>query len=159
MHAYGVQVHRMCLFHPSVFKCHFHFTSLNCYFLCTLPLRYRRSLFPWLTVSETQHHVTSPVPSVCVGMAEDTSHWTSPDRWTVKSLGTPVGTALEGHEQEHRMSHQPNQLDIPDIMTAWGDQYHLYITETQMGEVVNRTIQLFSGIEFFTADLRFYFIK
>lgn len=44
------------------------------------------------------HHMTSSVPLVCVSMAEDTSQWTSPDHWTVKSMGAPVGTAPKGHE-------------------------------------------------------------
>lgn len=93
IHAYAVQVHPMCLFLSTCLQVAFllPFTSSNCYF----------SMFH-SSAATMWHLMTSSVPLVCVSMAEDTSQWTSPDHWTVKSMGTPVGTVLEGHEQEHR---------------------------------------------------------
>lgn len=38
-------------------------------------------------------------------------------------------------------SHQPDHLAIPDILTAQGDRHHPYVTETEMEEVVDMTIQ------------------
>ena len=89
-----------------------HLTSSKCCFfllLCTIPLQCRQSPLThrlWKNIT-MWHLMTSCVRLVCVGIAEDTSQWTSPDRWTVKSSGTPGGTALEeeggrGREQEHR---------------------------------------------------------
>lgn len=50
------------------------------------------------------------------------------------------------------MSHPPDQLAVPDILTAEGDQHHLYVTETQMGEVVDKTIKTTTMIGFSITD-------
>ena len=103
IHAYRCTV---CVyFYPPVFKVPFlpPFTSSNCYFRCSIPAqtlsapstRSLKDSTMWLLM-------TSSVPVVYVSMAEDTSQWASPDHWTVKSVGNPVGTVLEGHEQDHR---------------------------------------------------------
>lgn len=60
------------------------------------------------------------------------------------------------------MSHQPDHLAIPDILTVYGDQHHLYVSETLMGVVIAvKTINIIYYIILvcrFSALLLFLFI-
>lgn len=142
-------------FYLPVFKCHFSFTSphrtavFSMYYSTDVQAISLDS--PSLKNITMWHLMTSCVPLVCVGIAEDTSQWTSPDRWTVKSSGTPGGTALEeegggGVSKSTGMSHQQDQLAIPGILTARGDRHHAHVTET----ATTTTIARFSMIEYTT---------
>lgn len=108
IHAFTVLVHPMCLFLSTHLQVPFllHFTSSRCLFFsvlfhfstddpCSLDSPSLKHCTMW-------HLKTSSVPLVCVCMAEDTSQWTSPSQWTVKSFRSPVGTVLQGQEQKHR---------------------------------------------------------
>lgn len=139
------------------------FVLSNCHFLCAIPVQHWHSLLSLLDSlplkhSTMWHLMTSSVPPVCVSMADNMSQWTSPDHWTVKSMGTPVGTAQRDMSKSTGINQQTTSksntwyFDSSErstlLLCNWG-------TDT-VREVVDSTIQIVTIIAFSVTCLSYF---